>query len=321
MKYLQANRENIKLAAEIIKQGGLVAFPTETVYGLGANGLDSIAAAKIFEAKNRPTFNPLILHINSIDMLKQIAEVQNKKAVDLMERFWPGPLTLVLKKKETVPEIITAGHSTVAVRMPANKIALELIEKSGVPIAAPSANSFGQLSPTKAQHVKKQLGDKVDVILDGGATEVGIESTILEVTESEIFLLRPGGLAVESIEEIAGELKSKINESNPNSPGQLKYHYSPAKPIKFLDSTNISEITGKDAVLFFQKEKPDCMAGIKMVLSDNGNLRVAAANLFKRLHELEESEADNIYVERVPEKGLGKAIMDRLIKATNKYKD
>ncbi len=319
MLYVKANKETIQQAANIIKSGGLVAFPTETVYGLGADGFNPIAAAKIFEAKNRPTFNPLILHINSLEMLESIAFINDERTEKLIRKFWAGPLTLVLKKKDSVPDIITSGHPTVAVRMPANEIALELIEKAGVPIAAPSANAFGFLSPTKAEHVKKQLGDKIDMILDGGSTDVGVESTIIEVDDHNYYLLRPGGLPVEEIEKIVGTLKVKVSESNPNSPGQLKYHYSTAKPIKFFDRTNINQIKTDDGVLFFSEidESIDC--DIKRVLSPDGNLRIAAANLFKVLHELEESSAKTIYVERVPEEGLGKAIMDRLTKATNKY--
>lgn len=320
MQYLKANNDSIKKAAEVIKSGGLVAFPTETVYGLGANGLDPVAAAKIFEAKNRPTFNPLILHINSLDMLNRVARFINPDVKKLIARFWPGPLTLVLRKKEIVPGIITAGHTTVAVRMPANEIALKLIEFSGIPIAAPSANAFGFLSPTKAEHVKKQLGEKVDVILDGGSTDVGIESTIIEVRGDDFYLLRPGGLPMEEIEEITGKLKNISYKNTPNSPGQLKVHYSPSKPIKFLDETALSKITEEDAVLFFREEIENLNCGIKRVLSPDGDLRIAAANLFGYLHELEESDAKIIYVEKAPDEGLGKAIMDRLIKATNKYK-
>ncbi len=302
----------------MIKSGGLVAFPTETVYGLGADGLNAEAAAKIFEAKNRPSFNPLILHVNSREMLDKVAVVEDERIEELIKNFMPGPLTLVLPKKGIVPEIITSGHPTVAVRMPANDIALKLIELSERPIAAPSANSFGFLSPTKAEHVAKQLGDKIDMILDGGETNVGVESTIIELKNGEFYLLRPGGLEPEKIESITGKLKRKEDNISPNSPGQLKFHYSTYKPIKFLDEDNISRITDKDGVLFFRKVL-NSKAKYTRVLSEDGNLRKAATNLFKYLHELEESPAEIIYVERVPETGLGKAIMDRLTKATNKY--
>ncbi|MFH1198204.1 MAG: L-threonylcarbamoyladenylate synthase, partial [bacterium] len=183
MKLLKATEENIAIAADVIKNGGLVAFPTETVYGLGADGLNPIAAAKIFEAKQRPSFNPLILHIALIDQLETISITDNPAIEKLIHKFWPGPLTLVLPKKEIVPDIITAGNSTVAVRMPDHPVALELIKKAGRPIAAPSANSFSQLSPTSAEHVLKQLNNKVDVILDGGNCAVGVESTILHISD------------------------------------------------------------------------------------------------------------------------------------------
>lgn len=318
MKFIKANIDSISEAAGVIKSGGLVAFPTETVYGLGADGLNAEAAAKIFEAKNRPSFNPLILHVNSREMLDKVAVVEDERIEELIKNFMPGPLTLVLPKKGIVPEIITSGHPTVAVRMPANEIALKLIELSERPIAAPSANSFGFLSPTKAEHVAKQLGDKIDMILDGGETNVGVESTIIELKNGEFYLLRPGGLEPEKIESITGKLKRKEDNISPNSPGQLKFHYSTYKPIKFLDEDNISRITDKDGVLFFRKVL-NSKAKYTRVLSEDGNLRKAATNLFKYLHELEESPAEIIYVERVPETGLGKAIMDRLTKATNKY--
>jgi L-threonylcarbamoyladenylate synthase len=319
MSILKANIENIRKASEVIKSGGLVAFPTETVYGLGADGLNPVAAAKIFEAKNRPAFNPLILHINSVSMLRNVAYYSKGITEELIEKFWPGPLTLVLRKKVIVPEIITAGHETVAVRMPANETALKLIEFSGRPIAAPSANVFGKLSPTSAKHVHKQLKGKVDIILDGGKTNVGIESTIIEIEGNDFYLLRPGGLPVELIEKITGKLKVKEHSSTPNSPGQLKYHYSPAKPIRFLNEKNKALVTQNDAVLFFKKEDKEINCGIKRILCEKGDLKLAAAKLFETLHELEESGAEIIYVEKVPEEGLGKAIMDRLTKAANKY--
>jgi len=212
-------KNNIKKASEIIKSGGLVAFPTETVYGLGANGFNPVAVAKIFEVKNRPSFNPLIMHIGRKTDLEKVTNCSEQKVLDLIEEFFPGPLTLVLPKKDEVPEIVTAGKSSVGVRMPANEIALEFIRETETAIAAPSANLFGMLSPTTAEHVKKQLGDKVDFILDGGKSDVGLESTIVEFNNGEFFLLRYGGLPVEKIENVIGsKLKLKISESSPNSP-------------------------------------------------------------------------------------------------------
>jgi L-threonylcarbamoyladenylate synthase len=320
MKILKANDANIRIAAEIIRKGGLVAFPTETVYGLGGDGLNPIAVAKIFEAKNRPSFNPLILHIAEKEDIERIAEVENEIVGQLIDKFWPGPLTLVLKKKDIVPEIITAGHKTVAVRMPANEIARKLIRFSECFIAAPSANAFGFLSPTRAEHVAKQLGDKIDLILDGGSTNVGIESTILEITENAVFLLRPGGLATEEIESITGKLERKQNEAAPNSPGQLPYHYSPKVPLRFFDEVSEKEIAGKKiGALFFSRKHEEIKTDVAKILSPQGDLREAAANLFAMLHELENAGVEIILAEKVPMRGLGIAIMDRLKKASKRF--
>lgn len=322
MQLLEANKKNIELAAEVIKQGGLVSFPTETVYGLGADGLNPIASAKIFEAKNRPAFNPLILHIAERKTLDMIAEWKNPNVEKLMNKFWPGPLTLVLPKKKIVPEIVTAGNSTIAVRMPDHKVALELIKLSGVPIAAPSANKFGQLSPTSAQHVVKQLKDKVDIILNGGPCAVGVESTILEITDDQIYLLRYGGLILEDIESIVGKVAVKPHQpSKPNSPGQLLSHYSPTKPLKFLSKTTLKENEDKKiGVIFFKEKNVDFKFAAEKILSCSGDMREAAANLFSYLYEFEKENIDIILIEPVEEKGLGRAIMDRLKKASNKYK-
>ncbi|MFA4924355.1 MAG: L-threonylcarbamoyladenylate synthase, partial [Ignavibacteriaceae bacterium] len=250
----QKLKDEIKKAAEIIRHGGLVAFPTETVYGLGADGLNPVAAAKIFEVKNRPTFNPLILHIEDIARLNSIVEIPSEKVYDLIEEFWPGPLTLVLPKKSNVPEIVTGGLATVAVRMPDNFIALALIKESGTPIAAPSANLFGQLSPTRAEHVKKQLGDKIDMILDGGKCTVGIESTILLIEKEEITLLRHGGIPLEDLREVVGEIKLYTKKSDrPKAPGQLAFHYSPQTPILMLTIDSIERYRDqKIGAIFFK---------------------------------------------------------------------
>jgi len=317
---VKATETNIRKAASIIKDGGIVAFPTETVYGLGANGFDSIAVAKIFEAKNRPSFNPLILHICSVNQLNEIAYAEDPAIKKLVNKFWPGPLTLVLKKKEKVPAIVTAGSSTVAVRMPMNKIALQLIEFSGVPIAAPSANKFSAISPTTAKHVAKQLGKKVDLILDGGPTKIGIESTIVKFEDNEWQLLRYGGLPTEEIEQYTGKLIIKGKIGKPEAPGQLPFHYAPAKPVKFIDETSPEELLNKKiACLFFSRKNKNLRCNYSKVLSPNNNLAEAAANLFSFLYELEALEVDLILVEKPPLNGLGLAIMDRLQKAVNKY--
>ncbi|MCB9207975.1 MAG: threonylcarbamoyl-AMP synthase [Ignavibacteriales bacterium] len=321
MKLLEATKENINHSVEVLKAGGLVAFPTETVYGLGADGLNDIAVSKIFEAKQRPSFNPLILHVSSIEMLNDIAEFSNEKILRLAEKFWPGPLTFILKKKDIVPYIVTSGLETVAVRMPDNKIALELINKLGKPIAAPSANSFSKLSPTKAEHVAKQLGDKVDVILNGGNCNVGVESTIIEVTNDSQILLRPGGVAKEEIEKLIGELsESKFNSDSPNSPGQLKIHYAPNIPIYFYDEEKLKLFVNKRiGGIFFNEVKDEKKFTDLKLLSAKGDLHEAAANLFSYLHDMENLDLDIILVEPIEKIGLGAAIMDRLSKAVNKF--
>lgn len=319
---LKASIENIKRAAEEIKSGEIVAFPTETVYGLGANGLNPTAVAKIFEVKNRPSFNPLILHIASTNQLYDLVSIKNPKVEKLVAAFWPGPLTLVLPKKEIVPEIVTAGNFTVAIRMPKHPVAIELIKASGKPIAAPSANTFGFLSPTTAEHVEKQLGQKVSFILDGGKSNVGVESTIIEVCDDKIYLLRPGGITTETIEEVCGNIEAKQpNLNNPNSPGQLLHHYAPKVPIKFLNEVNEKEVKDKKlAGLFFAENITSLKFEHVEILSPSGELHEAAANLFHHLHLLESLQVDLIIVESIKEEGLGIAIMDRLRKATNRYR-
>ncbi|MCB9249853.1 MAG: threonylcarbamoyl-AMP synthase [Ignavibacteriales bacterium] len=320
MKLLEATTENINSAVQVLKDGGLVAFPTETVYGIGANGFDPIAVAKIFEVKKRPAFNPLILHISSIEMLDKIAEYSNSKIKFLIDKFWPGPLTLILPKKEIVPYIVTSGLETVAVRMPNNKVALELISKLGKPIAAPSANSFSRLSPTKAEHVVNQLGENIDIILDGGNCQVGVESTIIEILEDKQLILRPGGIPTEEIEKAIGKLSGSENVINPNSPGQLQIHYAPKIPIKFYSESELEANKNKKiGVIFFNESKFENHFDVIKILSKTGDLREAASKLFAFLHELENLNLDLILVEPVEKSNLGIAIMDRLTKAVNKY--
>ncbi len=315
------SEENIKRAAEIIKSGGLVAFPTETVYGLGADGFNPIAVAKIFEAKNRPTFNPLILHLPDKEFLERVSDCKSEKVRMLVNEFMPGPLTLILPKTRRVPEIVTAGKESVGIRIPANPVAREFIAACGTPVAAPSANMFGMLSPTAAEHVEKQLGDKVDFILDGGKSDIGVESTIVEYSDGKFYVLRYGGLPLEKIEEALGEkLAFKQNAVSPNSPGQLKSHYAPKIPVKFIDETDLSEIDpDKTGLLAFRENNYGDFRVVK-ILSPRGDFLEASANLFGFLHELENENIDLILVEKVPEKHLGRAIADRLQKAVNRYR-
>lgn len=314
-----ANDENIKLAGSIIKKGGLVAFPTETVYGLGADALNPYAVAKIFEVKNRPKFDPLIVHISKFNWLEKLTEKIDEQALKLIEKFWPGPLTLVLPKSEIVPDIVTAGLKSVAIRMPSHPVALALIDSAETPISAPSANPFGYISPTTADHVEKQLGDKIDLILDGGKCPIGVESTVLSLLD-EPTILRPGGLPIEEIEKVIGKVKIQTKSEKILSPGQLQTHYSPRTPVKIFSS--IEEILDKRienaGILLFKKYDFEIKAKHVEILSEKGDLVEAASNLFSSLHRLDEAGVDVIYAQEVPEVGLGIAIMDRLRKASGK---
>lgn len=320
MIVLKDTHENIVKGAEIIRRGGLVAFPTETVYGLGADALNPAAVAGIFEAKQRPFFDPLIVHIADCSDINKISTGIDKKTYTLVERFWPGPLTVILPKNSSVPDIVTSGLGTVAIRMPRHDTALTLIKEAGTPIAAPSANRFSCLSPTTSRHVMEQLGNSVDMILDGGACTVGIESTIIKITPSGIHLLRPGGIATEGIEDCIGE-KVIIDSAGvkPEAPGQLEYHYSPAKPVVITEKLPLDDKKG--GFLFFKKPCGDYPVERSFILSESGDLREAAANLFSHLHSLDSLEISRIYAQPVPETGLGLGIMDRLKKASMKFKN
>ncbi|MBI1870188.1 MAG: threonylcarbamoyl-AMP synthase [Chlamydiae bacterium] len=312
----------IEQAASLIKKGGLVAFPTETVYGLGANALDPIAVAKIFEVKGRPHFDPLIIHILDISFLDFLCQNVPDQARILAQKFWPGPLTLVLPKKKIIPDLVTSGLQTVAIRIPSHPIALELIRISGVPIAAPSANPFKYLSPTTAEHVLNQLGNKVDMILEGGPCSIGLESTVMDLSNDEPCILRPGGLALEEIESVIGPLKTHFppkKKGSLNSPGQLERHYSPRTPLKILEEGEFPKGNfGKIGLLAFKTISRKWNAVKIEILSPQGDLKEAAAHLFSSLHRLDEAGLDIIYAEPVPEIGLGIAIMNRLRKAEMK---
>ncbi len=309
--------ENLERAAQIIRSGGLVAFPTETVYGLGANALEATAVAKIFEAKRRPSFDPLIVHVADREMLPVVVREVPPLAERLFERFWPGPLTLVLPKSAEVPGLVTAGLPTVAVRMPAHPVALELIRRADLPVAAPSANPFGYLSPTRAEHVERMLGNRVDLILDGGRTAFGVESTIVLLAERPV-LLRYGAVTVEELKDVLGTLELRVGESEkPLVPGQLPQHYAPRTPIHIAPPEAIPpELRRRVGYLAFQ-QVPKGFKVVK-VLSPTGDLREAAAHLFEALHQLDRLGLEAIYAEPVPEMGLGRAIMDRLRRAASK---
>lgn len=312
----------IRQAAEIIRQGGVIAFPTETVYGLGADAFNPLAVARIFEIKDRPYFDPLIVHISDFEEVSGLASGIPADAEKLTERCWPGPLTIVLPKKEFVPDLVTAGLPTVAIRMPRHPMALQLIREAGRPVAAPSANPFGYVSPTTADHVREQLGDRVDLILDGGPCEVGLESTIISFSEKKPSLLRPGGLALEEIEAIIGKVKTyPAGERAPSSPGRLPRHYAPKTPI-LIDrwKGDIESYRGKRVgLLAFREPRVVSLPFDHVeVLSPSGDLREAASNLFAAIRRLDAQGLEMILAEAVPEAGLGRAIMDRLRRASRR---
>ncbi|GAB4030561.1 MAG: L-threonylcarbamoyladenylate synthase [Elusimicrobiota bacterium] len=290
-----------------------MAFPTETVYGLGADAFNAKAAAKIFEIKRRPSFDPLIVHIAKADQLFFLAEHVPQEVKKLINTFWPGPLTLVLKKRKEVPDIVTGGLPTVAVRMPDCEIASMLIKKTGTPIAAPSANRFSRISPVRAEHVKAQLGNGPDLIIDGGKTKHGLESTIVSFEKGKFFLLRAGAISPEEIREKTGIKLCKTSTGKVSAPGQLKKHYAPkAKLIIVKNEKMAPELSA--AYIAFRK-KPSKKYRAVLTLSPSGDLREAAANLFDFFHNLENKKIRLIYIEKVPSRGLGLAINDRIKRA------
>jgi L-threonylcarbamoyladenylate synthase len=295
-------------AAEILRRGGLVAFPTETVYGLGADATNAVAVRRIFEVKGRPATSPLIVHVESEEMAREYAAEWPPAASELAERFWPGPLTLVLPKKSVIPDEVTAGLGTVGLRVPAHPVALELIRTAGLAVAAPSANRFTQLSPTTAAHVRDSLGDSVDLILDGGSTPVGIESTVLSLVDGRPVLLRPGMISKQELEEILGDVDETgpISGAHP-SPGMHHRHYSPRTKL-LLITPDERPVGGCGVVV---SHRPDALDALRMPASPKGY----AAALYATLHELDGRGLDWIAVERVPESDAWAGIRDRLARA------
>ena len=307
---------NLELAAELLSAGKLVAIPTETVYGLAANALNPDAVASIFLAKGRPTFDPLIVHIAGPEHIEIFSKHVPDVAFKLAEKFWPGPLTLLLPKKNNIPDLVTAGLENVGVRCPDHHLTHALLKMIDFPLAAPSANPFGYISPTTAAHVQQQLGNAVDYIIDGGPCAVGIESTILGFEGNEPVIYRLGGLSVESLEPITGKVRLQLNQSsNPNAPGQLKSHYAPGKKLWFGAVTDLlPKFNGlKIGLLSFQKDY-----GItnQIILSESGDTAEAAKNLFAALRKLDASGCDVLIAEPAPDTGIGPAINDRLRRAS-----
>jgi L-threonylcarbamoyladenylate synthase len=311
-------KNEILKAATLLKQGDVVAIPTETVYGLAANAFDKNAIRKIFKIKQRPLFNPLIVHIKSIDDLEKIATNIPPKAEKLAKHFWPGALTLVLQKNDCIPDIVTAGKNTVGIRVPSHPIALALLEELNFPLAAPSANPFGYISPTCATHVQNQLGNKVSFILDGGNCNMGIESTIIGFDNGEPILYRVGAISKETIEKCIGRISIKTNAAvTPDAPGMLSKHYSPK--TKFMVSKDINSdikkyMSQNVAFLLFSNSEI-CLTKKFIALSNQKNMEEAARNLYAAMHKLDSMKFDLIIAEKFPNHEIGVSLNDRLYRA------
>ena len=325
-----AQREKaVAHAVELLRKGELVALPTETVYGLAAEALNPIAVAKIFEAKERPRFDPLIVHLPNREWLEKIVDVpvgDRQLIGKLADKFWPGPFTMVLPKREIVPGIVTAGLDTVAVRISAHRVFAEIVGELKEPIAAPSANRFGRVSPTTAQHVLDELGGRIPLIVDAGPTEHGIESTIVAVQDGKIDILRRGPITEEQLRGLGfqptGGISRDADATGIRAPGQLLSHYAPKTPLRLIDSAEdfFPQKNQRDGLLAWKSSggSPGNTKRFAAVrnLSERQDLREAAANLFRYLHELDALGLDLIIAERVPCRGLGAAIMDRLERAS-----
>ena len=314
--------ETIAVAADLLRKGQLVAIPTETVYGLAGNALNPSAVATIFAIKNRPVFNPLIIHADTWEKLQAYVHNVPPLAYRLARRFWPGPLTLLLPRTSRVPDIVTAGLDYVAVRIPQHPLTQQLLAAVDFPLAAPSANPSGYVSPTKASHVAEQLGDKVPYILDGGPCPVGIESTIVGINRNQIIVYRWGGISQEQLQEAAGKgvsiLPYRPSETkNPQAPGMLKSHYAPQRRVMVgnLSALLQQHAPQKVAVLSFCTAYPQVPETHQVVLSASGNLSEAAQRLFSALRQLDKLSVTYIIAELVPNEGLGRAINDRLLRA------
>ncbi len=340
-KIIKIDAENIEKialepAAEALKQGMTVAFPTETVYGLGANALDGAAVSKIFRAKGRPSDNPLIVHIADREKVSELTSFIPDKAVALMDKLWPGPLTLVMKKSSVIPKEITAGLDTVAIRMPGHPVALELIKLAGIPVAAPSANVSGKPSPTTAQHVLDDLDGKIEIVVEAGSSRVGLESTVLDVSVDPPVLLRPGGITPRQIEEIIGHIDidktimEKVTADNvPKSPGMKYKHYSPKAHVIIVESSDMDKQAEVVCRLAEKYKKEDKKVGVcstdqtfdryslyeTISMGDRNHPETIASSLFSILREFDDREVDIILAEAVDQNGVGLAIMNRMVKA------
>jgi L-threonylcarbamoyladenylate synthase len=333
----QPDIKKIRVAADLIRKGGLVAFPTETVYGLGADALNPKAVSALFEAKKRPTDNPPIIHVENKNDVYTLAEQVPPKADKLMKEFWSGPLTLVLKRSKNVPDVTVAGLDTIAVRMPQHTVALALIKESGCPLAAPSANLAGKPSPTSANHVLDDLNGRIDAILDSGPTRIGVESTVLDLSVDPAMLLRPGGTSLEALKRILGDVKlhpfvvaeKELAIEQTHSPGMKHKHYAPKAPVILVEGTAspvMATVKSLITTYWLQDKRVGVLATAETawayeadVVKSLGSRRkvdAMAANLFRLLREFDEENVDVIIAESVSTEGLGLAVMNRLRKAS-----
>lgn len=304
--------EDIESAVQLLNKGDLVAIPTETVYGLAGNALDARAVSRIFAAKNRPFFDPLIVHIGDVDQLSFLTTSISERAKKLMDDFWPGPMTLLFNKSIAIPDIVTSGLDKVAIRMPNHPMTLALLKQLSFPLAAPSANPFGYVSPTCAEHVQTHLGNIIPLILDGGPCTVGVESTIVDATDDVVRILRLGGITVEQIEECLNEkVIVETSSSQPAAPGMLDSHYAPRKPMSWAIE---NELENQDRVGYLSFAE-NLKGPISFELSATGDLTEAASKLFQGMRWLDGQDVDRIVVKKMPEIGLGRAMNDRLSRA------
>lgn len=316
---------DLGFAAEQLRAGRLVGIPTETVYGLAANALDPVAVASIFEAKNRPAFDPLIVHLADFGQAAAYCSALPELAFRLAEAFCPGPITFILPKNQRIPELVSAGQPTVGIRVPRHPLTLALLQQLDFPLAAPSANPFGYVSPTTAAHVAEQLGDKIAYIVDGGPCEIGLESTIIDLSGTQPKVLRLGGLSLEQLEQAVGQrLPLQTSSSNPKAPGMLLKHYAPNKRLRWADAPGqqqnepLPELS-KTAWLRFSEPLAHVPLQQQFVLSASGDFKEAANRLFALLRELDKTGFELILVEKAPEIGLGRAINDRLKRAVSTH--
>jgi L-threonylcarbamoyladenylate synthase len=313
---------SVDIAASLLKKGEAVAIPTETVYGLAANALSAEAVAKIFKIKQRPTFDPLIIHLSSFDKVIDYVEEVPPIFYKMAKEYCPGPLTFLMKKKQVIPDLVTSGSPFVAVRIPSHPVTLSLLEKLDFPVAAPSANPFGYISPTTAQHVADQLGDKIYYILDGGTCDVGLESTIIGLNDQNVMeVLRKGGLSIDKIRKYAQDVIVRdTSSSHPEAPGMLSSHYAPRIPLELVHFSEFVPPVSSDriGVIAFRNFISGIPTKHQIVLSPSGNYMDAARNLFSGMRYLDNCDIDRIVAELVPEEDLGVAINDRLRRAAHR---